>query len=258
MARPVFVLLHGLLSSSKSRKAALLAPALAPSVLVCPDQYPTPGDFEAFTLTRGLSVVSAAVRDASAASPGAPVVLVGSSCGGLLAVRFLQARCPGSELVRGLVLLAPAVAFGRCLRDTRCLANLLADFFPGRCLPRTREAAEEAYARWRRDGWLEVAGAAWPGRSVRWPWAFAEDLEAHHDAVAATRDLGMPGLVVQGEADGIVDPRGVREWLRAQQGASADEWEGLFIPDGNHDLSNATTEMVGAIKAWVSKTFPEC
>eukprot|EP00727_Mastigamoeba_balamuthi_P008552 m51a1_g4319 hypothetical protein (235) ;mRNA; f:55469-57390 len=219
------------------------------------DQYPTPSDYEAFTLTRGLSVVSSAVRDASAAFPGAPVVLAGSSLGGLLALRFVQARCPGSELVSGVVVVAPAVAFVHTLRDTRCLADFLAECFPGRCLPRTREAAEEAYARWRRDGWLEVAGAAWPGRTVRWPWAFVEDLEANHDAVAGTRAAEVPGLVVQGEADDVVDARDVREWLRAQQEAGGAQWEGLFIPEGRHDWSNVSEQVVAAIKRWLSQAL---
>lgn len=98
--------LHGFASGSQSTKAAYLAEELrsAGVLLRCPD-FNSP-DFRTLTMTRMLEQLTAEVRSAQSS----PVVLIGSSLGGALAVLAAERL---ADRVDRLVLFAPAVMFAK-------------------------------------------------------------------------------------------------------------------------------------------------
>ncbi len=98
--------LHGFASGSKSTKAAYVGERLGPFGVTfrCPD-FNAP-DFRTLTMTRMLQQLTADVQSA----PSLPVVLIGSSLGGALAVLAAE---PLAARVDRLVLLAPAVMFAK-------------------------------------------------------------------------------------------------------------------------------------------------
>ena len=98
--------LHGFASGSQSTKAAFLAERLGSYGVSfrCPD-FNEP-DFRTLTMTRMLEQLTAAVRSADSF----PVVLIGSSLGGALAVLAAE---PLAAQVDRLVLFAPAVMFAK-------------------------------------------------------------------------------------------------------------------------------------------------
>ena len=98
--------LHGFASGSQSTKAAYFAERLRPAGISirCPD-FNAP-DFRTLTMTRMLEQLTAEVR----AAESDPVVLIGSSLGGALAVLAAE---PLADCVNRLVLFAPAVMFAK-------------------------------------------------------------------------------------------------------------------------------------------------
>jgi pimeloyl-ACP methyl ester carboxylesterase len=98
--------LHGFASGSQSTKAAYFAERLRPVGISirCPD-FNAP-DFRTLTMTRMLEQLTAEVRSAESD----PVVLIGSSLGGALAVLAAERL---ADRVDRLVLLAPAVMFAK-------------------------------------------------------------------------------------------------------------------------------------------------
>ena len=109
---PVVILyLHGFASSAQSSKAAFFASKLEALgfELQIPD-FNEP-DFSGLTITRMIGQVLARID----ARPREPIVLIGSSLGGFVAVQTLLQR---PERVGRMVLLAPALDFnGNRLRD---------------------------------------------------------------------------------------------------------------------------------------------
>lgn len=98
--------LHGFASGSQSTKAAYLAERLRSSgvSLRCPD-FNSP-DFRTLTMTRMLEQLTTEVRS----SQSHPVVMIGSSLGGALAVLAAERL---ADRVDRLVLFAPAVMFAK-------------------------------------------------------------------------------------------------------------------------------------------------
>lgn len=102
MASPRLIYLHGLASSPRSAKARFLAgrAQAAGLTLQCPDL--NTGGFSRLTFARMLDQTRTLIRT----QPG-PVLLLGSSLGGLVATWCAQGDCQ----VKGLLLLAPAFEF---------------------------------------------------------------------------------------------------------------------------------------------------
>ena len=166
-----FFYLHGLASSPRSGKARFLAERLAACGLTlhCPDLNEP--DFSTLTTTRMIGQVAAALRRL----PPAPVVLIGSSLGGFVALHLAEhAR---SELpaypVERLMLLAPAFDFGT--------AGM-------------REREADRFAHWRRDGWIAVQHHGY-GETRRLHFDLISDA-ARYDSFARPRchaDAHLPG-----------------------------------------------------------------
>jgi pimeloyl-ACP methyl ester carboxylesterase len=190
--------LHGFASSAQSRKAAYLAERLrAHDVeLRCPD-FNEP-DFTTLTTTRMLERMAAEI----AATGRGPVVLIGSSLGGAVAIHT-AARL--ADRVDRVVLLAPAVIF------PKDADNVL---------------GADRVAQWRRTGTLDVFHH---GDGVTRPldYAFYED-SLQYDAMAAA--VTQPTLIFQGLRDEAVDPRVV------QQYAAARPHMHLTLLDDDHQL----------------------
>ncbi|KAH3765313.1 hypothetical protein Pelo_2837 [Pelomyxa schiedti] len=252
-----FVYLHGLLSSGKAHKAQVMRSLLSKfGPLVSLDLYPRAEDLESYTITKGMETVDRALAEAAALAPGAPVVLMGSSCGGLLALRYLQTLAPAAKAaacpVRGLVLFAPAVEFAEYTQKDRSLA-ILCNAAPGV----TGQMVVDA---WRASGWLQFPADScmlWPGVAPRLAWGFFQDLEAAHST--ASQCSLRPGevskvLVVHGGEDDIVPPAYVRHWMEAQKGIGCVH-DFLVLEHGNHQLNNVETQLMDSVIQWVSKNF---
>ena len=194
--RRVFYL-HGFASSSGSTKAGYFADRLRERgiSLTCPD-FNQP-DFATLTLTRMLDQLGAAVTD-----DGPPVVLMGSSLGGTLAI--LAAERFAKEVER-VVLLAPAVMFAK----------------PGHHL-----LPPERIEEWRRRGALPFFHHAYKAERAL-HFSFYED-SLRHDAFGA--DIPQPTLVFQGLRDESVDYRTVEQFARTRPNVT------LSLLDDDHQL----------------------
>jgi pimeloyl-ACP methyl ester carboxylesterase len=190
--------LHGFASSAKSTKAGFFAERLAKhDVEVRTPDFNEPA-FATLTVTRMLDRLGEEIGRA----PAGPVVLMGSSLGGMLAIlaapRF-QTR------VSRLVLMAPAVMFAK----------------PGHHLL-TPERIEE----WRRRGALPFFHYAY-NEERPLNYAFYED-SVRYDAFETEFD--QPALVFQGLRDASVDYRTVEQFARTRPNVT------LSLLDDDHQL----------------------
>jgi pimeloyl-ACP methyl ester carboxylesterase len=194
--RHVFYL-HGFASSSKSTKAGYFADRLREHGvrLTCPD-FNEP-DFATLTLTRMLDQLGAAL----AAGP-TPVVLIGSSLGGTLAILAADRFAKDIERV---VLLAPAVMFAK----------------PGHHL-----LPPERIEEWRRRGALPFFHHAYDAERPL-NFSFYED-SLTYDAFTAS--VAQPTLIFQGLRDGSVDYRTVEQFARTRPNVT------LSLVDDDHQL----------------------
>ncbi len=203
--------LHGFTSSSKSTKAVYLAERLAGHgvELRAPD-FNEP-DFATLTMTRMLAQLT---REVDAVTRG-PVILIGSSLGGALAV-LAAARLGRS--VDQLVLLAPAVMFAE----------------PGHhLLPPGR--IEE----WRRLGALPFFHYAYNEERLL-NYAFHEDT-LQYDAFNAR--VPQPTLIFQGLRDTSVDHRSVEAFARARPNVT------LSLLDDDHQLTASLPRIWNSVEA---------
>jgi pimeloyl-ACP methyl ester carboxylesterase len=189
--------LHGFASSAKSTKAAFFAERFRSSGIDLRTPDFNEPDFATLTVTRMLDRLG---RDIDREDE--PVVLMGSSLGGMLAVlgatRF-------RTHVSQLVLMAPAVTFAK----------------PGHHLL-TPERIEE----WRRRGSLPFFHYAYnEDRPLN--FAFYED-SVRYDAFEATFD--QPTLIFQGLRDASVDHRTVEQFARTRPNVT------ISLLDDDHQL----------------------
>jgi pimeloyl-ACP methyl ester carboxylesterase len=192
--------LHGFASSAKSAKAAYFGSKLASAgvVLHTPD-FNEP-DFSTLTITRMVDQVTAAI---AALPDGVPVVLIGSSLGGFVAVQ-VALRIP--ERVDRLVLLAPALEFSSS---------------------RTRDLGDRGLDEWKRTGHLNVFHHAY-GRMMPVGYALYSDA-CGYDCVNAK--LTMPIQIFQGTKDTAVDPASVEQWASSRPNVE------LHLLNDDHQLA---------------------
>ncbi|MFN8062596.1 MAG: YqiA/YcfP family alpha/beta fold hydrolase [Vicinamibacterales bacterium] len=196
--------LHGFTSSPRSTKARFFEDRFAEiGVRLHVPDFNRP-DFSTLTVSRMLTQLEAAAR----ALPVEPLLLVGSSLGGFVAWHAAsrwQRRGPAAPLVRGLVLLAPALEFG---------AN------------GARELGDVRLAEWARTGWTTVHHIAYGGER-RVHYALYDDA-LQYDSWAAP--VSAPALVFMGARDSVVDPEMVQRFADAHAGIS------LTMLDDEHQL----------------------
>jgi pimeloyl-ACP methyl ester carboxylesterase len=190
--------LHGFASSGQSSKAAYFASKLAPHrvTLHTPD-FNEP-DFRSMTITRMIEQVG---RGLDAAGDG-PVVLIGSSLGGFVAV---QAAMKWPERVTTLVLLAPAV-------DLRA--------------ERMGELGDRGLADWKASGETMVFHYGY-GRMMPIGYGLYEDAR-QYDTMNAV--VSQPIQIFQGTRDAAVSPKVVEAWAASRPNVD------LHLLDDDHQL----------------------
>ena len=193
--------LHGFASSARSSKATYLAGKLKPRgvPLHTPD-FNQP-DFSTLTITRMVEQTVAAID----ALPDGPVVLIGSSLGGFVAVQVALIR---PARVSKLVLLAPALDFGG--NRMRRLGNF---------------GVEE----WKRNNALPVFHYGL-GRMMTVHYELYTDAGRYDSLNAA---LSMPVQVFMGREDDAVDPAGVEAWAQERPNVE------LHMLDDGHQLTGS-------------------
>jgi uncharacterized protein len=202
--------LHGFASSPLSSKARYFGERLADcGVKIHTPDFNQP-DFSTLTISRMLQQLEKRI----AATPPGPVVLVGSSLGGFLAIETAarqvnEARHP---IVR-LVLLAPAV-------------ELEWDRWSG-------IAASGGVDAWRRNGAIEIFHYA-DEKPRTLKYGFYEDAQRYN---ASRRRLSPPALIFQGRRDESVSPAIVEKFANAQPDAT------LRLLDDGHQLKDSLDVM---------------
>jgi pimeloyl-ACP methyl ester carboxylesterase len=207
--------LHGFASSPQSAKAARIAERLARHGLVLHRPDFNQPDFSSLTVTRMIEQT----RRAIAERPPGPVVLIGSSLGGLVAL-FVAASGETGARVERLVLLAPALDFGAS---------------------RLRALGPAGLAHWRDTDRLEVFHHA-EGRLRTVRYALYEDAR-RYDPFAL--DLAQPTLIIQGRRDEAVDPAAVERFARGRSHVT------LRWVDDDHQLLGSVPVVLDEIEAFL-------
>lgn len=193
--------LHGFASSAGSSKGRFFAERFARHGLVLERPDFNGPDFATLTVSRMVHQTEAAI----ASLPPGPVVLMGSSLGGLVAWHVAARAEARGDGVHRLVLLAPAFDFG--------VRNLAAQ-------------ADEGLRRWRERGWWECDHHAY-GERLRVGYSLYDDarrLDAGGVAVS------VPTLVFQGRRDEVVDPAMVAGFVAGRPNVA------LRLVDDGHQL----------------------
>ena len=198
------IYLHGFASGITSGKATYLGQRLrAHGVEVETPDLNLP-DFSTLTITRMLRQVRELLDTARE-----PVTLIGSSLGGFVAVNA-AARWP--QRIRNLVLMAPALDFGRARQGHR-----------------TDAWSADVIANWKASGSMQVFHFGY-GRIMSIRYDLYEDTQ-RYDAFHA--DVKMPILVFQGRKDTVIDPAVVEEWWRSRPNVE------LHMLDDDHQLASS-------------------
>lgn len=192
------VYLHGFASSPASSKATFLARKLRAQGIETDVPDLNRPDFSTLTVSRMLDQTEALLEASTR-----PVVLIGSSLGGFVAVNA-AVRWP--ERIDRVVLMAPALEFAA---------------------ERTRDFAMAKIDDWKRAGSIPVFHYAY-GRMMPVHYELYADA-ARYDALHA--HPRMPVLVFQGRRDTVVDPEMVRAWCSARPNVE------LHMRDDDHQLT---------------------
>lgn len=229
--------LHGFASSAASSKAAYFKSRFAEHgiSLQAPD-FNEP-DFSTLTITRMVGQVLADID----ALPSQPVVLIGSSLGAFVAVQATErqrqrnradsapveepltsgvSRAPSGAWIDRLVLLAPALDFGR--RREFALGD------------RTHEA-------WKASGFTNVFHYGY-GRVIPVGYELYTDACGYE---CESLDLEVPVLIFQGRHDTVVDPAAVEAWAKRRPGVE------LRMVDDDHQLAGSLDYMWGEMRRFL-------
>lgn len=203
-----FIYLHGLFSSSKSKKGQFFKKNLNySSNFITPDFYPQKWEFEKMTISYLLEKVEEWVNWNSD-----PIVLIGSSFGGLIATRFCQLN--PSKKVIGLILLAPALDYYDILTQYSFNENEIKE--------------------WRENGFRKVNHPSWSSET-KWSSEFLDDLEkSHHPNIES---LNIPTLIIHGTEDKVIPIYFVKKFIENQ--SKSQNIKEYFIENEDHYLYNS-------------------
>ena len=215
MGSPRFVYLHGFASSPESRKARAFG-----------ERFAAQG-FDLDRLDLRLPSMErlsfGAMVERTRAAIGGPedrALLVGSSLGGLCALRVATA----DPRVAAVVVLAPALRIAARWRAT---------------------IGEADWEAWRTSGWRSVRDHATGGES-RVHHAFVEELaelDARHGPVP---DVRVPTLIVHGTRDDVVDVAVSRELAAGRRHAR------LVELDDDHELAASIPRILAEVDAFAA------
>jgi pimeloyl-ACP methyl ester carboxylesterase len=207
------VYLHGFASSAHSTKGTFLARKFGEQgIPVHTPDFNEP-DFSTLTVTRMVEQVERVLD----MLPAGPVVVIGSSLGGFVAVQVALRRT-----VDRLVLLAPALDFsGKGLQSL----------------------GDRGLKEWETSGQLNVFHYGY-GRMIPVHYGLVTDA-CGYDCVNAK--LSMPILIFQGRRDTAVSPEMVEAWARARSNVE------LHMLDDDHQLTASLDYIWQKLRAWVEK-----
>jgi hypothetical protein len=232
--------LHGFASSAKSTKAGFFAARLRPYGITLHTPDFNEPDFFTLTVTRMIDQVTAAID----ALPEGPVVLIGSSLGGFVAVqtalRAGAGRLKPAATTAAAATTKPAAtpqlpaatkpaaatdpaATGSAHPVDRLVLLAPALDFSGN---RTRDLGDRGLDEWQSTGQLNVFHHAF-GRVMPVHYELYSDA-CGYDCVNAR--LTMPIQIFQGRYDKSVDPRSVEAWAHSRPNVD------LHLLDDDHQL----------------------
>lgn len=215
MEVPTYIYLHGFASGPQSVKAMFFQKkfaALGISLIIPDLNLP---DFSHLSLTRNIATVSSLLPPLNQ-----PVVLMGSSFGGLTAAWIAQQHLQ----VEQLILLAPAFEFAQAW------------------LPRLGDQLSQ----WQSQGYLDVEHYA-DGQTHPLHYGFLTDLQAYGES-QLTRPVST--LIFHGDTDEIIPV------AASQRYAQNRAWVELNVLHGDHGLTEHCEEIWQTLRARTIVTPP--
>lgn len=207
-----YIYLHGFASSPQSAKAKYIKNRFSSLNLnlIIPDL--NQADFSRLTLTRQLQQVAAEID----VSPS-PVILIGSSFGGLTSAFLAE----NNSKVEELILLAPAF-------------NFLSHWLP--------TLGEQQLKKWQSEGVLPIYHY---GKNNYLPlnFDFVRDLERYDEAKF---ERSLPTLILHGKNDEVIPIQASRDF------AANRPWIELIALDSDHSLGNVMAETWQAINQFLT------
>ncbi|HLP91329.1 MAG TPA: YqiA/YcfP family alpha/beta fold hydrolase [Nostocaceae cyanobacterium] len=202
-----YLYLHGFASSPQSKKAREISDRF--TKLQIPLSIPdlNDGNFTQLTITRQLNQVKGEFPE-----PPQPVILIGSSLGGLTAAHLAEQNLQ----VQKLILLAPAFGF-----VSHWLKNL----------------GLEAVKTWQREEYLSVYHYG-EGRSLPLSYNFLVDAHQYSETLL---QRPIPTLILHGNHDEVIPITASQEFAQIRP------WVELIALDSDHALGNVIEEIWQAI-----------
>lgn len=192
----------------------------------------------------------AVLASAGGAHPGLPLVLMGHSQGGLVALTHAL-RDPSG--LAGLVLSSPFLGLAERSRPSPWLAaagRVLATVWPRALFPSGVDPGLLS-----RDPTVGAAYTADPlvSRTVSAGW-FRAARTALAEAHEAAPRLRVPTLVLYAGADGLVDPEATARWIDEAPRARV---EAFRYPGLYHEILNAPEkdDVLGRMAAWITRAI---
>ena len=210
------VYLHGFASSAHSTKGTFFAAKFRERGVTIHTPDLNEPDFSTLTVTRMAEQVERLLDTL----PDGPVVLIGSSLGGFVAVQVALRR-----KVDGLVLLAPALDFSG---------------------KRLQSLGDRGLKEWESSGQLNVFHYGY-GRMIPVHYGLYTDA-CGYDCVNA--QLSMPILIFQGRRDTAVSPEMVERWAGTRPNVE------LHMLDDDHQLGSSLDYIWEKCSAWITSRFP--
>ena len=186
-----------------------------------------------------------------AAHPHAPLVVLGHSQGGLIALLAALVEPAGLAAV---IATSPFLGIHPASRPSAALAA--AGRVLSRTIPKLRLASKLDPAHLSRDHEVVAAYRSDPlvTRKVSARW-FTEASAAFARALALAPTLTVPTLVMQAGADRLVDPGATRRWVEAAPAALVEyvEWDGFY-----HEILNEPekAQVLARIETWLAARLP--
>jgi pimeloyl-ACP methyl ester carboxylesterase len=217
-----FIYLHGLLSSSQSKKAKKLENDLNNiGKVYTPDFYSQQHEFEKITVSHLLDKVSVWVKMIHD-----EIIIIGSSFGGLIATRFIQLRKNESKHIKKLILLSPALDYFNILKD---------------------RSSKTEWNAWQENGYKEIKHPAW-NDVTSWSWDFIIDLNKNHNPMNEIIDI--PTLIIHGSNDDVIPTKYVQNFIDSQPEAKCTILLET-ITNGDHQLLEMYDNMLMLIRKFV-------